>query len=100
MLDAVAPVGARQFRDAAPVPGRQWLRFLGDTPPDHAPRGASGPWNRESKAEEGTRAFHRLAIAWTASREPALSPVECDQLQARLILIRRWDLDRLTVVNA
>ncbi len=36
MLDAVAPVGG-QFRDAAPVPGRQWLRHLGDTLSDHAP---------------------------------------------------------------
>jgi len=31
MLDTVAPVGAWQLRDAAPVPGRQWLRYLRDT---------------------------------------------------------------------
>src|SRR5262245_11825692 len=31
MMDALAPVGGRRFRDAAPVLGRQWLRYLGDT---------------------------------------------------------------------
>jgi hypothetical protein len=28
MLDALAPVGGRHFQDAAPVPGRHWLRYL------------------------------------------------------------------------
>ena len=30
MMDAVAPVGGFHFVDAVPVPGRQWLRYVGD----------------------------------------------------------------------
>ena len=31
ILDIVAPVGGFHFVDAASVPGRQWLRYVGDT---------------------------------------------------------------------
>lgn len=37
MMDIVAPVGGFHFVDAAPVPGRQWLRYVGDTSWFHPP---------------------------------------------------------------
>ena len=58
MLDISVLVPGRQFADAVPVAGRQWFRFLGDTP----------SWLRALRRAGRFAAVHQ----WSRWREPGV----------------------------